>query len=90
MRLARIVSAAVLATLLGGTAAAVEIKVEMLNRDKAANISNVFTGAAGCRKVVPQGRPKIAQRFIAGLGVGSQKVPQGRKNPPLGLGSGRA
>ena len=38
----------------------------------------------------PAGRKRIAQRFIAGLGVGSQKVPQGRKNPPLGLGSGRA
>ena len=36
---------------------------------------------ARCGAMVPQGRPKIAQRLIAGLGVGSQKVPQGRKNP---------
>jgi class 3 adenylate cyclase len=28
---------------------------------------------------VPQGRPRIAQRFIAGLGARSGKVPQGRK-----------
>ena len=29
---------------------------------------------------VPQGRPIIAQRFIAGLRVRWTKVPQGRKN----------
>src|SRR5882724_1266150 len=34
----------------------------------------------GRRARVPQGRPKIAQRFIAGLRVGGPEVPQGRKN----------
>jgi len=38
---------------------------------------------------VPLGRPKIAQRFIAGGGVANPlKVPQGRKKSPLGLGTG--
>ena len=47
-------------------------------------------GAAGCGLIVPEGRPKIAQRFIAGPAADSQKVPQGRKNPPLVPGAGRA
>lgn len=42
MRLLSIVCVLVLAVLLGGGASAAEIKVEMLNRDKAANLSNVF------------------------------------------------
>ncbi len=37
----------------------------------------------GRRARVPQGRPKIAQRFIAGLRVGGPEVPQGRKNARL-------
>ena len=44
------------------------------------------TRAAGCRAVVPQGRPKIAQRLIAGPGVGRQKSPKGTKEPPVGPG----
>src|SRR5947199_4537247 len=32
-------------------------------------------GAAGRRARVPQGRPKITQRFIAGLRVGGPQVP---------------
>ena len=42
MRTIRFVSAFVLATLLCGVASAAEVKVEMLNRDKAANLSNVY------------------------------------------------
>ena len=42
MRAIRIVGAFVLATLLCGVSSAAEVKVEMLNRDKAANLSNVF------------------------------------------------
>jgi hypothetical protein len=33
---------------------------------------------------LPEGRPKIAQRFIAGLRAGSPEVPVGTKELPLG------
>ncbi len=42
MRAVRFVSAFVLSTLIGGVSSAAEVKVEMLNRDKVANLSNVF------------------------------------------------
>lgn len=42
MRTFRFVSAFVLATLVCGVASAAEVKVEMLNRDKVANLSNVY------------------------------------------------
>jgi pseudoazurin len=45
MRLFRIAGAVVLAACVSGAASAAEVKVEMLNRDKEANLSNVYKPA---------------------------------------------